>query len=81
MMEEGQAHHTMKSQAPSLGRLEPHEEHLAHDEERLDFKRRASNHDEERLHKKRLGPSIFMFTWVKLRFGIRRPCICRMEAH
>ena len=87
-MEEGQAHHTMKSQAPSLDRLEPCEERLAHDEERLDFKRRASSHDEERLHKERLGgsldrlgPSTFTFTWVKLRFGMRRPCICYMEAH
>ena len=41
MMEEVQAHHTMKSQAPSLDRLEPCKERLAHDEERLDFKRRA----------------------------------------
>ena len=73
-MEEAQAHHTMKSQAPSLDRLEPCEERLAHDEEQLHKERLGGSLD-------RLGPSTFTFTWVKLRFGMRRPCICYMEAH
>ena len=46
-MEEAQAHHTMKSQAPSLDRLEPCGECLAHNEERLDSKGERLAHDEE----------------------------------
>jgi len=87
-MEEAQAHHTMKSQAPSLDHLEPCGERLAHDEERLDSKGERLAHDEERLHKEhlggsldRLGPSTSRTQGSKLRFGRRRPCICYMEAH
>ena len=65
MMEEGQAHHTMKCQAPSLDRLEPCGE-------RLDPKGERLAQDEGRLHKERLGGSLdrlghgtFTHTWVK----------------
>ena len=51
MMEEGQAHHTMKCQAPSLDHLEPCGE-------RLDSKGERLAQDEGRLHKERLGGSL-----------------------
>ena len=88
MMEEAQAHHTMKSQAPNLDRLEPCGERLGHDEERLDSKGERLAHDDERLHKERLGgsldrlgPSTSRTQGSKLRFRRRRPCTCYMEAH
>jgi len=54
-----------ESQAPSLDRLEPCGERLAHDEECLDSKGERLAHDEERLHKKRLGGSTFTAKWVQ----------------
>ena len=69
-----------ESQAPSLDRLEPCRERLAHDEERLDSKGERLAHDEERLHKERLGgsldrlgPSTSRTQGSKLRFRRRRP--------
>jgi len=52
VMEEGQAHHTMKCQAPSLDRLKPCGE-------RLDSKGERLAQDEGQLHKERLGCQMF----------------------